>query len=86
LTGQSVQSPTKKGATLKKTETAKQNAKNKLAYKPLDDLYLEMDSAPYFFYIPDKRDLQVMIKKATLLKSEEEIKLDKDDKDSLILV
>ena len=81
---QAVQSPTKKGAALKKAETSKQNAKNKLAYKTLDDMYLEAESAPYYFFIPDKRDLQVMIKKATLLKSEEEIKFDKDDKESLL--
>lgn len=46
--------------------------KNKFAYKPLDNAYYEISYPPYFLFIPDKRDLQVMIKSATS-KNEDDI-------------
>lgn len=65
--------PGKRAATLKKGEGGKMLKKNKLAYKNLDPIYIEMAHPPYFFFIPDKQDLQVMIKKATTIKSPDDI-------------
>jgi hypothetical protein len=60
-------SPLKKGSPTKKPETAKQTTKNKFAYKPIDELDLQMKHPPRLVFNPDKRDIHMMIKKATTL-------------------
>ena len=68
-------SPTKRGAAGKKSEGIKASSKNKFDYKPLEQVYLDSNMPPYFFFIPDKKSWQVIIKKATTIKNEEELDL-----------
>ena len=72
-----VGSPGKKPASgIKKSEGSKHSAKNKFSYKPLEEYYLEMPVPPRLEFHPLKQEVQMIIKKASNLKSEEDIDMD----------
>ena len=56
-------------------ETAKVGTKNKFSYVPLEKQWLEWKYPPGFRFTPEKREIQIMIKKQTILKSIEDIEL-----------
>lgn len=61
--------------TSKRPDTSKQNPKNKFAYVPLEDHWLDWKHAPGLSFNPSKHDIQIMIKKQTTLKNIDEIEL-----------
>lgn len=48
-------------------------SKSRLGYNPLENTNLDSPELPYFLFIPNKRDLQVMIKKAVTVQNADEI-------------
>ena len=58
----------------KRPDTSKV-AKNKFAYVPLEEQWLEWKYAPGLRFNPSKQDIQIMIKKQTTIKSVDDIEL-----------
>lgn len=67
-------SPSKKPTAPKKAE-GKQTTKNKFGYNPINEETKMKKYPPCLVFNPEKRDIQVMIKKATTLKGVEDIEI-----------